>query len=362
MGRWMILAAWVFCACGGAVGPDEDVLAADPGPADPGSSDVMATDASDGGRDDGGPDFGGSDDGSPADVATADDGPPPIDEHCKAVAVSRSNLLVVDGTSRLFWLHGPAAATGPGGNWPVVFLWHGFVGVAFEEDKKDDYAFTFSNLLAPEVGGEESGWPFLLVTPMADGEAVLDWNILDVYDGDTNPDVRLFEEVLRCLDARFGIDPDRIHSIGFSAGAIMTDLLGVTRGDRLASTITWSGGYIANEANATGDFDVVWPEPGPSSGWTQVVVRGGSGDIWVSPFVTIDFDDWTRNDVSWLNDRGHDVIECAHAKGHQQPVWWDVDYVIDFFQAHPRGTVSTPFANGLPASFPDGCVVHPKTQ
>lgn len=347
-----IVGVCLVCAgCGGGGGEGRDVLPGDPGAGDPGPADATGGDPGDAAADDA---F-GERDAVPADPGPADDGPPPVDPRCASVRMNRSNPIQVDDVSRQFWLHGPGAATGPGGKWPVVFLWHGFNAVMIN-DGIDLAALQFSNLLAPEVGN--AAYPFLLVTPMADGVAALDWNILDVYDGDDNPDVRLFDEVLGLLDACYGVDPDRIHSLGFSAGAIMTDLLGVTRGDRMASLLTWSGGYIANPANDTGEFDVIWPGPGPSSGWTQVVVRGGSKDIWVSPFVTINFDDWTRNDLSWLNGQGHDVIACWHTRGHQVPMNWGMDYVLDFFRTHPRGTVDSPYRSGLPESFPTDCAFH----
>jgi len=354
MKRAWVAILWLVCACGGE-GGDTDAT----GPADPGSPDGAVLDVADVAPDPGDGDLSDREgvDGAGQD-ASPDDGEPAIDPLCAAVAVQRANELSVDGTTRRFLLNGPDSAIGPGGSWPVVFLWHGFNGVAFSDDK-DDYlaASYFANRLGPQSRDED--FPFLLVTPLADGVAVLDWNILDVYDGDTNPDVRLFDEVLDCLDARYGVDRDRVHSVGFSAGAIMTDLLGVARGEQLASTLTWSGGYIANGANETGEFEIIWPDPGPSSGWTQVVFRGGPNDVWgAANLLTIDFDAWVRNDVSWLNDLGHDVIECAHTFGHQIPPG-SMDYVAAFFRAHPRGTTSSPWADALPDSLPGECTFHP---
>jgi len=282
---------------------------------------------------------------------------PPIGPECAALEAGRMNSMTVDGTLRWFYFSAPPQAMGGRGRWPVVFLWHGFSGAAMGGDTE---AIFFQSLLSGQVSGAD--FPFLLVTPLADGVAFLDWNILDIATGDDSPDVRLFDEVLACLDARFGVDPDHVHSAGFSAGALMTDLLGVTRGDRLASLISWSGAYLANEANDTGSFEVFWPDVGPNQGYVQMVTRGGPNDVWqAGGMFTADFDQWTRNDIPWLNARGHDVLECAHDRGHTPVFTNDFLYAVHFFRDHPRGVADSPYARGIPDSFPPGCVLHPKT-
>lgn len=298
------------------------------------------------------------------DLGAADDGPPVVSEECAALVTGKPaalSELTIDGVKRQFWLGSPAGLAPQDGPWPVVFLWHGFVGVAFSE-QGDTHAFDFHAFLATHVA--DVRMPFLLVTPLADGVAFLDWNILDTPSGDGNPDVRLFDEVLACLDARFGVDPDRVHSLGFSAGAIMTNLLGMTRGERIASLLTWSGAYLANPANDTGDFSVYWPEVGPSRGYVQLVFRGGVNDVWEALTLRADFDTWTRNDIPWLNGLGHDVIDCPHQWGHMPPRPYETlhDYVISFFRDHPRGVTESPWALGMPDSLPVACTHHAGTR
>lgn len=353
-----ILAAAALWACDGGNGGGTDTAAPpDPGVGDEGPApDLAVEDVPTADRT---PADEGPADTGPADVAK-DDGPPPVSAECAAVESGKMNGLTVDGTKRYFYFNAPAGATAPGGKWPLVFLWHGFAGVSMSGGV-DNEAPSFRSLLAPNVGDER--FPFLLVTPTADGQAFLDWNILEVYDADTNADIRLFEEVSACLDGRFGVDPDHVHSLGFSAGAIMTDLIARTRGDRIASTLTWSGAYLDDPANAVENFEVIWPDPGPSSGWTQVVFRGGATDVWEIPgMVRATFDTWTSSDIPWLNGLGHDVIECPHNQGHTPPMPYNPSYVLEFFRDHPRGVTASPYAAGLPASFPAGCVFHAKTN
>lgn len=357
----VLVAGLLAGGCGGSGGGSDPGSGPDAIPGDPGSTTEMAVGET-GGEDPATPDGDPDRDAAPEtalDEGAADPGsPPPVGPECAALEAGRMNSLTVDGLKRWFYFSAPeGGAGGARGRWPVVFLWHGFSGAAMGGDTE---AMVFQSLLSGQVGNPE--FPFLLVTPLADGVAFLDWNILDIASGDDCPDVRLFDEVLACLDARFGVDPDRVHSAGFSAGALMTDLLGVTRGDRLASLISWSGAYLANEANDTGAFEVFWPDVGPSRGYVQMVTRGGPDDVWqAGGMFTADFDLWTRNDIPWLNDRGHDVLECAHDRGHTPAFTPDFLYAVRFFRDHPRGVADSPYADGIPASFPPGCLLHRKT-
>jgi predicted esterase len=356
---------WVLVVpgCGG----DDGTI--DTGPGDLGWTDVA-------GEDPGGSELAGDDHGVEADAAVdqglgdvaTDDGPVPVSQECAALLASSNakiqsvGTLTVDGLERKFWFSTPFDVETAEGPWAVVFLWHGFAGVAMDQTRFDSAAFDFHGFLSNHVNDDRM--PFLLVTPHADGQAFLDWNIVDTVSGDTNPDVRLFDEVLACLDARFGVDPDHIHSLGFSAGGIMTNLLGVTRGDRMASILTWSGAYLANEENETGTYDIFWPEPCPSSGYVQLVFRGGQTDLWQAPGLVADFDTWTQNDIPWLNELGHDVIDCPHTEGHMLPAPLDTipDYVIDFFRDHPRGVVDSPWAMAMPDCLPVECQHKPRIQ
>jgi hypothetical protein len=95
-----------------------------------------------------------------------------------------------------------------------------------------------------------------------------------------------------------------------------------------------------------------------------VAFHGGVKDQWEAGGIfTARFNVWNENDWPWLNTQGHDVILCPHTYGHQPPR--DASpaaYAIDFFKAHPRGTTTSPFATGLPASFPAYCTYHAKTN
>jgi len=301
------------------------------------------------------PDTGNDPGTTPKDTMVTDPGQPdpgPTTPKCQAIAAGTVTGFDVDGKARTFLLHLPADAEG-GGPWPVVFNWHG-VG---------DTAQNMAGLLSGKVNNPD--YPFILVTPedtniMPPGG--MDWDILTVTE--PNQEARLFDEVLACLDQRFGVDWERIHSVGFSAGSIMVDLLGVLRGEMLASIATYSGVYFSNQPNvdALGTLAgfVSWPEMPTGSTYTQLLVHGGKSDNYNMMIVTLQFDESGKRDVTWLAGFGHDVIHCDHSGGHTVPYAFNDggSKLVDFFKSHPRTAVGSPWsAHGLPAGYPDYCEV-----
>jgi len=296
-------------------------------------------------------DHGTTDNGIGSDVSVTDipgvDANAP-DPKCQKLAEGTVRDFDVDGTPRTFILNLPKGVD-TGGPWPVIFNWHGY----------QDTASNMSGLLYYRVNGK--AYPFIQVTP-EDLDAVpkegLNWYMLTVTDPDKDKDVRLFDEVLKCLETRWNIDQDRIHSVGFSAGSIMTDLLGVVRGDKLASIATYSGAYFSDEANVTalGSMSswVSWPPMTTKNTYTQLMVNGGPQDNYMN---VIKFNVSGANDTKWLSDMGHDVIHCQHTLGHTiPPEFNDGGFkLIEFFAAHPRNNGPSPWAKGIPKDYPAYC-------
>jgi hypothetical protein len=234
----------------------------------------------------------------------------------------------------------------------VVFNFHGF----------GDTAPNMANILSGSVN--DASHPFILVTPEDLGALPpngMDWQILKVTD--KNPEVQLFDEILTCLDQVYGVDRERVHAVGFSAGAIMCDLLGVMRGDQLASIISFSGTYFSNPPNkeALDNFAalVTWPEMTAGSTYTQLLVHGGAADNYNLSLTTLKFGENGKRDVPYLNGLGHDVIHCDHGGSHTIPnFFWGIP-LVRFFDAHPRGVAATWADSGLPANWPTYCVAKP---
>jgi len=270
--------------------------------------------------------------------------PNTVPEHCKPLQQGMNNNFLVNGVARSFYLDIPKTINS-GTNWPVIFAWHGL----------GDSAENFRGLISYYVDGS---YPYIAVTPVSRAMMVpngVEWNNLKTDE--FNDEVALFDQVLFCLEAKYGTDEDRIHTSGFSAGSIMSDLLGTIRGDRIASIFTYSGAYFANEANVN-DLSflakpfVSWPDPVQSS-YTQVLVHGSEAeDLYGFGTIEINFYKTANNDQPWLNGNGHDTVICNHNQGHTN-AGPNALAMIDFFKNHPRNTVS-PWRDGLPAAF-DEC-------
>jgi len=292
---------------------------------------------------------------TPADAAvdTSADVPPLVDPKCAALTAGLNSNFDVDGKKRAFLLNLPDRAT-LAGPWPVVFNWHGF----------GDTAQNMSFVLSGNVN--DATYPFILVTPDDLGALPpngMDWQILKVTDKD--PDVRLFDEILLCLDQVYGVDPDRVHVLGFSAGAIMSDLLGVMRGDQIASILSFSGTYFSNPPNkeALGNFAslVTWPEMTAGPTYVQMLVHGGAADNYNLGTTTLKFNENGARDVPYLNGLGHDVIHCDHGGVHTVPVGFMQGQIVRFFEAHPRGVATSWADGGIPAAanLPAYCTPSP---
>jgi hypothetical protein len=273
---------------------------------------------------------------------------------CSSLHEGSNAGFMVDGVPRTFLLTLPPGTDGAMRRWPVVFNWHGF----------QDAAANVAPLLADQA--RSTGFPFILVTPEdtnllpTTAPIGFDWDILVVTA--MNREVRLFDEVLGCLDWRFGVDRERIYSVGFSAGSIASNMLGVLRGDQLAAIATFSGGYFSNPANppTLGLLAVAvrWPPLTTTNRYTQLLVHGGPTDQYSLLIAAAHFDQLGTNDTRYLNRLGHDVIHCDHGGPHAIPSQILGPQLVEFFAAHPRGMRSA-WATALPADYPSYCRFSP---
>jgi len=300
------------------------------------------------------------------DTPVAVDTPPPEDvpeppvesEGCDGIAAGMASGFTVDGLARSFILTLPAGATATGGSWPVVFNWHGL----------GDSPANMNQLLAGQV--DNPTMPFILVTPASTrlGPTTtplgLDWEQLRART--PNREARLFDAVLSCLDRRWGVNRDRIYTVGFSAGAIMSDLLGVLRGEQLAAVVTYSGGYFSNPENppTLGPLRgfVAWPALRPTARYPQLMLHGGTRDLFSLQVATAHFDQFAANDLGYLNNAGHDVLLCAHNGGHTLPQGVLGARLVEFFAAHPRTATRSPWRTAMPTGWPSYCQPHPATD
>jgi hypothetical protein len=149
-------------------------------------------------------------------------------------------------------------------------------------------------------------------------------------------------------------------------GSFVVDMLGTLRGEQLASTITFSGAYGNNDANTAGlgmlaSF-ITWPTYATVNRYPQVLLHGGTTDTYNALVVTLHFDTFAANDSAFLGDLGHDTFVCNHGGGHTVPVaTFGANQIVEFFRDHPLGTVTSPYASGLPTDWPTYCSYAPAT-
>jgi poly(3-hydroxybutyrate) depolymerase len=227
------------------------------------------------------------------------------------------------------WI-GPAAASRDG---PLVFYWHGTGSSPSEAISGLGQAY-IDELTA--AGG-------IVAAAYADPAAgTFPWFLTAArtrFD-----DLLVADEVLACARRSVGLDVRRIHTIGMSAGGLQSAQMSYRRSGYVASAFTYSGGLLgAYGAPARQD---------PSNRFAALVFHGGPKDV-----VVIDFQQ--ASEAWWGDLVGHDQFAaiCDHGLGHRIPT--DArGSVRDFFAAHPFG-VASPYAGGLPGTFPSSCALSP---
>lgn len=232
-----------------------------------------------------------------------------------------------DGDARdvQLWI-GDAAKAQDG---PVVFFWHGAGG------SPKDAVYAMSQPVIDEIvaaGG-------IVAAPVHDpGAGQLPWYLS--LGGTNEADLRVMDEVLACAIDQVGVDQRRIHSVGFSAGAMNTTQVGWRRSGYIASVVTFSGAQIGDS-----------PDQDPKNLFPAMTFHGGPQDV-----VIINFQQNTEKYVQGMKDAGHFAFICDHGKKHtvpadgRAPAW-------QFLKDHPFGAQPEPYEKGLPEGFPSYCTL-----
>lgn len=204
---------------------------------------------------------------------------------------------------------------------PVIFLWHWLGGSA---DQIIDWAgfdgFPDSEgviLIAPETRGLQFEW--------------------DTFDGADTPDLLMFDDLLSCLSQQYSVDMSRIYASGMSAGGLWTVTLTNHRAQWLAATAPLSGGATS----------VDWA---PEEAIPMLLTWGGPTDL----YGTFSFDDAQYDLIDQTDAAGQFTVKCEHDEGHTLPPG-GVEYVWDFFEAHPKDIDAEPWADALPETLPEWC-------
>ena len=232
-----------------------------------------------------------------------------------------------DGKARdvLLWVNPDKAKALDG---PLVFVWHGAGGDPSEAPDIMGDAIT----AITDAGG-------VVAAPYHDpANQGLPWSLC--LGGTDESDLRVADEILACAISKVGVDLRRIHSVGFSAGAMNTEQFAARRSGYLASIVAYSGARLGNVT-----------EQDPNNKYPAMLFYGGAMDMVIINFATATK---TYHDALTMN--GQFSFMCNHNTGHTVPpdgragAW-------QFLQDHPFGTHPEPYAKGLPAGFPNYCVL-----
>jgi predicted esterase len=228
-------------------------------------------------------------------------------------------------TSRpvLIWINPDKAKAMDG---PLVFYWHGAGGDPSEAPAALGPALT----AITDMGG-------VVAAPYHDmSNTLLPWYLC--LGGTDETDLQVADEILACAIEKVGVDMRRIHSVGFSAGAMNTEQFAFRRSGYLASIVAYSGARLGTVT-----------EQDPKNLYPAMLYDGGPNDM-----VIINFQQDTEQYHQALQMEGHFSFICDHNMGHTipsdgPPASWQ------FLQDHPFGTIPDPYAKGLPTSFPKYC-------
>ncbi len=266
--------------------------------------------------------------------------------------------LTVDGGNRRLKVQLPASTSGP---MAVLFLWHGWNQ---DERWSDEVVWDLPRGQWLPFDPNAFPMPLMIVSPL-DRNLLpplgLDWNI-----SNGEGDVEFFDAIMQCIQQQFTIDRDRIYSFGFSAGAVMTNLLSAHYPHLFAATISESGAWFNDRAEwsdiivgASGTlFPLVmwdWPAFEPEDGGNVLLTHGGQMD-----FATIiSLESANAKALGFLHANGRKVTECSHDFGHTLAPDLTQRNLYDWMWAHRRGGAPVP---GLLPGFPsDGAPVGSTT-
>ncbi|RYE92553.1 MAG: hypothetical protein EOO75_06420, partial [Myxococcales bacterium] len=268
---------------------------------------------------------------------------------------ARDDLLAVDARERRVARRAalPKDQTKP---MAVVFWYHGYGGKAVEW--KD---------VAPSPDLDPD-FPAIVITPEdtdlfpPDG---LDWTIFEAKSSEANADASMFEAINGCLAEGYTIDEKRLYVAGFSAGAIMTNMLASRYQGRIAASLAFSGAWF-NDPEETKTINTIgiavnysWePLVAPFTGMALITHGGPTDTFSFSGQKIIDFEVCAEKAEPFLAAAKRSYIDCAHDQGHTPHPGITPAIAIQYFKDHRAGEASPYLGGKLPAAFPASCTLR----
>ena len=192
---------------------------------------------------------------------------------------------------------------------PMVFFFHGLLDPQ-STPRPTEYMASALNLqsLADDMG-------VLIALPQSKtlNRLGFEFFMWDVEVGG-NLDLVLFDDLRACAYDQMGIDLTRVHSMGFSGGALFSTVVASERGELLASLVEISGG--SDITMPTFEEPISQYET-PQNTMPSLLISGGEQDQWPGGGITlVDFTVATNTLEDSLIRDGHFVVRCEHTQGH----------------------------------------------
>jgi predicted esterase len=224
----------------------------------------------------------------------------------------------------------PDAKTKPGPGGPLILYWHA-VG-----DDSTEVVRGFGQPAIDEVlsqGGVVASFNTKLCASCGIADDAV-W-----YDQD-DP---VTDHVVACALDQAAIDIRRIHSIGFSAGALRSLHLALARSNYIASVVSYSGGMLDDTVAVD-----------PNNKVPAILSYGRQG----LDTIVLNFTDLSLTWYETNRARGYYSMLCAHNGTHDIPEEL-VPHVLQFFRDHPYRVQPEPYVTAIPAGYPKYCSNEP---
>jgi poly(3-hydroxybutyrate) depolymerase len=196
--------------------------------------------------------------------------------------------------------------------------------------------------IAPVLASIYDEEGFVLVVP--DGESPrypLTWD-MDARGSDA--DLRFFDDVMACLVQQYPVDRRRVHTTGYSTGAVFSAYLAGHRSTVIGSFSSYSGG----DGSPSGERIV----PLPRHPLPGLLYHGGDADVeWAGKAATLSL-------AARMASNGQFTVVCDHGRGHV--VGSSTREMWGFLLAHPYspGRTAAWATAGIAGKLPASCVVR----
>jgi dienelactone hydrolase len=270
--------------------------------------------------------------GSTSGGAMGNDSPtmlPTAAETCPSIQSGNMTFL---GQSVTVWAGAPAASSGG----PLVIYWHATGGVPQE---------AVSGLGQAAIDEITAQGGMVAAQAQTTGMGTNTGNNV-WFTGD----FAVADEIVACAIEQLHIDVRRIYASGFSAGGLQTAWMSYERSGYLAAVVPYSGGLTGLAGIVLTPTET--PQD-PSNVPAAMAVHGRAG----ADVVILDFAVQSLAYLDDVNAKGGFAVECDHGGGHMIPSAIPAS-TWQFLKAHAFKTKPSPYAAGLPASFPEYCKIH----